>query len=1094
MIKKTKIFDFVIFFCLVSFIITLEIVNADASNSTGFDIETESYSPTIGHGGGMRLSNESKSISQPLIKRQELSENILKETKANQSQIIETNKSKHIDPEILKAFKQNQTWVNVTVILTDNSNITVQGTKEERRNLSNQRADWFRQNGDRILVRSSEDKIKNIRKHVGAFDAEISRQGFDKLANDTRIDEIILSYNGTPSIALDESIPLINADDVWTFGYKGNGIKVCVIDTGVNASQPYLNGKIADEYCYCSTREGPDLVCCPDHTNEDDNAEDNNGHGTHVVGIIASQDTTYRGVAYNASIYVVKVLNSSGDGTPGSWADIADAIDWCNYDKNVDVISISIGDGQNHPGSSACPTSLDTFINNAYTAGISVIIASGNTIPLGYTTGINYPSCSPNVISVGATNNNDDDTAYFTNKGPNLDILAPGVNILSLRWSPDGNNPDCLETGSNFMICDGTSMATPHVAGAAALLFGKKSSATPKEIENALKHSSKNVSGYPRLDILTSLNYLCDNDGDGYDNSSCSGGNDCNDNDGSIYPGASEPCDGKDNDCDGSVDEAVCQGTGTNCNESGYFQCYEGTWGDCKARIATNWYDNVPNNIRWGVVNDSHDPYVINEYKIGWKAAIAKLAYYDVNNPISGCTYEWCDGEEISLQGTKTTTTAPGIAYTENVLAYNDTFDYSCWAWINGFYPGYGSTNKIFVLKCFDNNDCTSDKFCEKSGTWQNWDCISKYSNGHSCNQSGHCQSNFCDNDGSGLTDDNWCFTPYNGYFDGQENTYCEYSILNGTADCDEKQIGTDLDKCVLSSYYESECSSSCSYQDVTSIFECTDTDCSCSQPLCDGLAVNSSITTCAAGLTYLADKCNSTAGGTDRDDNLCRSSAFASGCTADSQCNGFANGTGFCNSTCGYAPFYAANITNLNVSYSNSTLKIFTFLINNTGVSNNVSWALNMSDGTIISSQNITMNTNESISVIIEYNYLKSGQYNVTANVSSGNIYNSSSISIEAGSLLVKGLAELNKSSSKSIFEFKIRNLLPSNLTNIYWNMTMGDGNSTNSTQFISLIPNEEVFVISEYAYPLPGTFTVNATAQNSNVIDSRLIDVTVS
>jgi|GEM_PF-5690861 len=113
--------------------------------------------------------------------------------------------SPYVDPAILTVFEQNQTWVSVIIALLDNSNITVQGTKEERRNLSNQRADWFRVVEEIIVSNLSNSDIRNIRKHVGAFDAEISRQGFDKLANDTRIEKVILNYGGSPSIAIDQN-------------------------------------------------------------------------------------------------------------------------------------------------------------------------------------------------------------------------------------------------------------------------------------------------------------------------------------------------------------------------------------------------------------------------------------------------------------------------------------------------------------------------------------------------------------------------------------------------------------------------------------------------------------------------------------------------------------------------------------------------------------------------------------------------------------------------------------------------------------------------------------------------------------------------
>ncbi|MDP2750272.1 MAG: S8 family serine peptidase [Nanoarchaeota archaeon] len=141
-------------------------------------------------------------------------------------------------------------------------------------------------------------------------------------------------------------------------------------------------------------------------------------------------------------------------------------------------------------------------------------------------------------------------------------------------------------------------------------------------------------------------------------------------------------------------------------------------------------------------------------------------------------------------------------------------------------------------------------------------------------------------------------------------------SSCSAVSECDEENPGYNLNKCVGTSYYEDKCSSSCQYQDITSVFECTESGCSCAQPLCDGLTAGNDITTCSAGYSYFADKCTSTAGGEDRGDNTCRSAnslQSGDGCTADSQCNGVTAGTGDCDSDCNY-------ISNLGVKLRDST------------------------------------------------------------------------------------------------------------------------------------------------------------------------------
>jgi hypothetical protein len=295
-----------------------------------------------------------------------------------------------------------------------------------------------------------------------------------------------------------------------------------------------------------------------------------------------------------------------------------------------------------------------------------------------------------------------------------------------------------------------------------------------------------------------------DSDSDGYCNL-----NDCNDNNGGVYPGATEYCDGVDNDCDGIVDEG-CEGseppeepTGnlTECNETGYDQCIQYEYGDCMTKIAVNHYTNV-NNIYWGIVNDSSDPFVVKNYTFGWKKVSGNQMYYDVLDPgtdgtkdcvygggtyIGGCH----TGERLYYsQGTKTTVFSPGTAYRKMILGYDETESSACWVWFNEFNPSYGTNNPIYVLNCFNDNECSSGYFCDKTGNWSDWSCILKKSDGQNCSSDSQCSSGYCDNDGVGLNDDGWCFTPYNTYFDNQKTNYCEYSTGLGDVNCDEKQIG----------------------------------------------------------------------------------------------------------------------------------------------------------------------------------------------------------------------------------------------------------------------------------------------------------------
>ena len=231
---------------------------------------------------------------------------------------------------------------------------------------------------------------------------------------------------------------------------KGTGVKVAVIDTGINYGHIDLKDNSLDElgnklgYNFLSQGTTPPI--------------DDNGHGTHCAGIIAAELNTAAvvGVAPEAKIYALKVLNSAGSGYT---SDIIAAIQWA-CDNGIQIISMSLG-------SSVGSTSLETACNDAFVNhNVVVVAAAGNNGAARTGTNILYPARYANVIAVGATDSNNV-RAYFSNTGPELDLMAPGVSILSDYI--DTNLNDDLNQDTLFM--SGTSMATPHVAGTAALVL-----------------------------------------------------------------------------------------------------------------------------------------------------------------------------------------------------------------------------------------------------------------------------------------------------------------------------------------------------------------------------------------------------------------------------------------------------------------------------------------------------------------------------------------------------------------------------------------------------------------------------------------------
>jgi subtilisin len=255
-------------------------------------------------------------------------------------------------------------------------------------------------------------------------------------------DTMVTLSDPDAELAASWGVMKIGADTVQAAGNQGEGIKVAVIDTGIN----YLHEDLQANY-----KGGYDFV------NKDADPFDDNGHGTHCAGIIAAADNNIAvvGVAPKASLYALKVLNSAGS---GYISDIIAAIQWATS-NGIKVISMSLG-------SSVGSTALQQACDSAFNSGVVVVAAAGNNGAARIGSNILYPARYTNVIAVGATDQNNV-RASFSNTGPELDLMAPGVNIISdyLDVTPnDGMNRDTV-------YMSGTSMATPHVAGTAALIL-----------------------------------------------------------------------------------------------------------------------------------------------------------------------------------------------------------------------------------------------------------------------------------------------------------------------------------------------------------------------------------------------------------------------------------------------------------------------------------------------------------------------------------------------------------------------------------------------------------------------------------------------
>lgn len=264
---------------------------------------------------------------------------------------------------------------------------------------------------------------------------------------------------------LPEGVSMINASPTWDKTSYGEGLTVAVIDTGIDKDHPDLKANIIGGEDF--TRTG--------------SWEDDNGHGTHVSGTIAGSlnGLGLAGVAPKVNILALKALDARGRGR-SAWINHAleYAIDWRGKNgEKVDVISMSLGGPKN--------SQEYQLIKEAVDNGIMVICAAGNAGDgTAKTDELSYPGAYPEVIEVGAVDF-DKNIAHFSNTNTQIDLVAPGVGIISTY--KDGQ----------YARLSGTSMATPHVSGGAALIkimandkFGRELD-TQRLYAQLLKHTDE---------------------------------------------------------------------------------------------------------------------------------------------------------------------------------------------------------------------------------------------------------------------------------------------------------------------------------------------------------------------------------------------------------------------------------------------------------------------------------------------------------------------------------------------------------------------------------------------------------------------------
>jgi subtilisin family serine protease len=297
---------------------------------------------------------------------------------------------------------------------------------------------------DAEVIRQYGGEVHHVYSIISAVYASLPETAIELLRKDPKITYVDLN-NHVEAIGqtMPWGIDRINVPQAWAQS-SGEGVKIAILDTGVG---PHPDITVYGGY---------------DFVNNDADPSDDNGHGTHVAGTLAAvfNDFGVVGVAPQAHIYSVKILGSDGKGN-SAWA--IQGIEWA-VNNDVQIISMS--------WNASNTWSLRAAVNNAYNSGILLIAAAGNE-----NNKVAYPAADESVIAVSATKQ-DNTRADFSGVGSAVELAAPGVDINS-TWLNDG-----------YAVMSGTSMATPHVSGVAALVWAKNPALTNIEVRRILQDSA----------------------------------------------------------------------------------------------------------------------------------------------------------------------------------------------------------------------------------------------------------------------------------------------------------------------------------------------------------------------------------------------------------------------------------------------------------------------------------------------------------------------------------------------------------------------------------------------------------------------------
>ncbi|MFW5941787.1 MAG: S8 family peptidase [Chloroflexota bacterium] len=350
-----------------------------------------------------------------------------------------------------------------------------------------------------LLAAAPSGSFEVIRRYqtIPALTGLLRAEGLAALEEEPAVEAVHLDAGGRGHLA--QSVSALQADVVQEeLGLTGDGVRVAILDTGIDTDHPDLAGVIVAQHCFT------DGDCAPDGGDESHSAEDEHGHGTNVAGVLASAGrVSSRGFAPGVELVALRVLNGSNWGWLSDWVA---ALDWIVANQEtlqVDIVNMSLGTLALYEGNcdNVWPT-MALVLERLEAMGVTVFASSGNQ---GALDAMGSPACNSNVVAVGATYDGNlgrqplggtyrsafggnwpdcydavtglNVITCFTNSGPMLDMVAPGARLTAPGM------------GGDLSTYVGTSQASPTAAGIAALMLEANEALTPAQLETMLRSS-----------------------------------------------------------------------------------------------------------------------------------------------------------------------------------------------------------------------------------------------------------------------------------------------------------------------------------------------------------------------------------------------------------------------------------------------------------------------------------------------------------------------------------------------------------------------------------------------------------------------------